>query len=121
MKNFFLDDKFCSDLSDLMDAYDWDEEDLQYLSDDWKVEVMDSTLEKIFQFKMSDLVGDIIERTDRWEERFPEESTDTFDALEKAIASGIDLEKINAAIPSLYYPADKSFTITKQDLIDYCK
>jgi hypothetical protein len=48
MENFFYDDRFCSDISDLMDVFDIDDENLAELEDDWSVTCEETTLEKMF-------------------------------------------------------------------------
>ncbi len=119
MENFFYEDRFCSELSDLMDVFDITEENIKDLDENWSVSVMASKLEKIFQFEQKFVVDAIVQQTDTWEERFPEESDSTFEAIEKAIKAGIDIDKINSLLPSIWYPTDGEFIITKQDLIDY--
>lgn len=119
MENFFYDDKFCSDISDLMDVFDIDEDNLAELEDGWSVTCEETTLEKIFVIKKEFAVNAIIEQTDTWEDRFPEESDDLFRRIKEAIDDAIDIEKLNEGLPSLYYPNGKKFKITKKDLIDY--
>ncbi len=118
MENFFYDDKFCSDLSDLFDIFDIDDENIAELPDDWSATCEETTLEKMFEIKKDFAVNAIVEQTDTWEERFPEESDDLFKRIKKAISDAIDIDKLNEAIPSLYYANGKKFVITKQDLID---
>lgn len=120
MENFFIDDKFYSDLSDLMDEMDIEEENINELPDDWSEKIQISKLEKMFVLKKSFVVDAINQQTDRWEDRYPEDASDKLlDQIEKAIESGIDIDKINSLIPELYYPTKEFVTITKQDLIDW--
>lgn len=119
MENFFYEDLFCSDLSDLMEALNIEENNIADLDEGWAVKVMDTNLEKIFQFDMNFIVNAITNHTDKWEERFPEECERTNEAVETAIKAGIDIEKINSLLPSIWYPADKWFLITKEDLIEF--
>lgn len=121
MENFFYNDQFCSDLSDLMDIFDIDEDNLNELAEDWSVKVEESALEKIFVLKKQFVVGAIIQQTDTWQERFPEESDRVFKEIEDAIERSIDIEKMNELLPSLYYPNGDKFTITKINLVEWCK
>lgn len=122
---FFYEDKFISDVEDLLYELNLDENDddsdIKNLPDDWSVVCEESKHEKMFQFKIDDVVSDIISHTDRFEERFPEESERVFKELEVAVKNGIDIDKINSEIPKLYYPSGVSFTITKNDLLEYFK
>lgn len=120
MENFFIDDKFYTDLSDLMDEIDIEEENINELPDDWSEKIQLSKLEKMFVLKKSFVVDAINQQTDRWEDRYPEDANDKLlDEIEKAIESGIDIDKINSLIPELYYPTNEFITITKQDLINW--
>lgn len=121
MENFFYCDNFYSDISDLMDELEIDEDNVNDLPGDWEVEVEDTTKEKIFVFEKQSVSDAIIETTDRWEERFPEESESTFKQIESAIKAGIDIDKINELLPSLYYANGEMSIITKDDLIGWCK
>jgi len=120
MENFFYDDRFCSDISDLMDVFDIDDENLAELEDDWLVTCEETTLEKMFVIKKDFAVKAIVNQTDTWEDRFPEESDDLFKQIEKAIGDAIDIDKLNEGLPSLYYPNGKKFKVTKADLVEYC-
>ncbi len=120
MENFFYDDKFCSDLSDLMDVFDIDEENVNELEDDWSATCEETSLEKIFVVKKEFAVNAIVSQTETWEERFPEEADDLFKQIEKAVTDAIDIDKLNEGLPSLYYPNGKKFKITKLDLIEWC-
>jgi hypothetical protein len=121
MENFFIEDNFFSDLESLIDHYDWDENDVAALPDDWSIKVGETSPEKIFEFDMETIVDAIVEITDRWEERFPEDSDNTFEKIKAAIKQGVDLEKINAALPQLWYLNGKELIITKADLVEHCK
>jgi len=48
MEHFFYDDTFCSDLEDLANVFDIDEDNVNELKDDWQVRVESSDLEPIF-------------------------------------------------------------------------
>lgn len=111
-ENIFYENNFYHDLGDLMDGLDIDEE-MTGIEDDWSIEVQQGVLEPIFQLTQ-DMLYELAS------DRFPEESEST----EKQFAAAlrlIDFEKVNGAMPQLYYPARKKEKITKQDLIDWCK
>jgi len=114
--NFFYEDKFCSDLSDLMDELDIGEEQLQHLPDGWSVKVELSKDEPMFQLKATDLEEMLY---DKHQDRYTEDTPDG-PIIVKALNECVDFEKLNSMIPSLYYPSSNFVTITKQDLIDYC-
>lgn len=113
-------DAFCSDISDLMDVLDIAEEKVNELDEDWKVEVIECSLEKIFKLEKDVIVSEILDKTNKWEDRFPEESEQTDKKIRKAISAGIDIDKINSLLPSLYYPNKNKVTITKKDLVEFC-
>lgn len=121
MENLFDDELFFTDLSDLMEYYNIEEDELNNLDDDWSQTLQTSTLEPIFQLTEDFVIDSIMEKIEIWEERFPEESERSLKELMEAIKSGIDINKINENIPKLYYPNSKKVTITKQTLIDWCK
>ena len=114
MENFFYDDRFCSDISELMDVFDIDDENLAELEDDWKVRVELTDLEPIFKVDadiLCQLLADANE--DRLSEDFEQE-----EEIKKALKSCIDFDKLQAILPKMYYPNNKFVTITKQDLIN---
>ena len=116
MENFFYDDIFCETTEDLMTYLELEPEELY---GDWEIRCQAATLEKMFTLEKSDIVEAINEMTrDDNEERFPEDYSESIEkAIRKAISDGIDIDKINAAIPELYYPNGEFFTITKSDLV----
>lgn len=118
MENFFIEDEFYSDLSDLIDREDCEPEELP---DDWSVEAIGTELEKIFELKEDFIIDAILNKTDTWDERFPEEADRIFEKIKVAVKQGLDVKKINDLLPSLYYPSNETWTITKNDLIEYCK
>lgn len=119
MENFFYDDRFLTDLDDLMAELDMDEEAVSELDDDWEITCEETTLEKMFVVEQDFATKAILDATDIWEERFPEESDKLFKQIEKAITEAIDINKLNEGIPSLYYPNGRMFKITKADLVDH--
>ena len=115
MEHFFYDDTFCSDLEDLANVFDIDEDNVNELKDDWQVRVEMSDLEPIFNVdadNLCQLLADANE--DRLSEDFDEEAK-----VLKALKETIDFEKLKEALPKLYYPNNKFETITKADLVEW--
>lgn len=115
MENFFYDDTFCSDIGDLANAIEIDEDNVNELKEDWQVRVEMSNLEPIFNIDadyLCQLLADANE--DRLSEDFDEEAKVT-----KALKETIDFEKLKEALPKLCYPNNKFEIITKSDLIDW--
>jgi hypothetical protein len=121
MENFFYNDVFCSDIGDLMLEIDIDEELISELGEDWEINCEETTLEKIFVVKKDFATGAIMDATEKWEDRFPEDSDNVGKQIENAINEAIDIDKLNDRLPSLYYPNGKMFKITKADLVEWCK
>ncbi len=118
MENFFYEDRFVSDLSELMDIFDFNEENInEELEDGWSCVVEETDLEPIFQVDAK-YIAEIIYNANY--ERYTEDGNED-DRIIKALKESIDFDKLNAMIPRLYYPNNKTATITKQDLIDYVK
>lgn len=117
-ENFFIDDKFYNEIVDYIEDNDYDNEEIEKLTDDWKVVIRLSNYEPIFQFTMDWLVERIIRETDYFEDRFPEDSAVVFTEIENAIRQSVDLDKLNSLLPKLYYPSDKTHFLTKQDLLE---
>ncbi len=114
MENFFYSDEYYSELGDLMEDLDIDEDNVNELPDDYALECRGSDLEPIFQLSAEW----ITERVN--EERWPEDMDSICDQAYKAVNDNIDFAKVNSLIPKLYYPSRRKFTITKKDLIEYC-
>jgi hypothetical protein len=111
MENFFYNDKFYSDLGELCDDLDLDDDAIAALPDDWSIEATESKCEKIANITpqfIAQAIDDV---------RWPEDSDNVFDKVIKAL-KGIDYAAINAAMPELYYDTEKTFSIEKADLID---
>jgi hypothetical protein len=115
MEHFFYDDTFCSDLEDLANVFDIDEDNVNELNDDWEVRVELSDLEPIFNIdaeKLCQFLADANE--DRLSEDFDEEAK-----VLKALKETIDFDKLKEALPKLYYLNNKFKTITKADLVEW--
>ena len=117
-ENFFIDDKFYNEIVDYIEDNDYDNEEIEKLTDDWKVVIRLSNYEPIFQFTMDWLVERIVRETDYFEDRFPEDSEVVDTQIENAIRQSVDLDKLNSLLPKLYYPSDKTGVLTKQDLLE---
>lgn len=113
MENFFYDERFCSDISDLMDALDIDEDKVDELEEDWTCKVELTSLEPAF-FIDADW---ICERLD--DDRLDEDG-DISDKVHQLVKDNVDFTKLNELMPKLYYPTSKFATITKTDLVEYC-
>lgn len=119
-ENFFYEEKFVRDIEDLLYELDLEEEDVKALADDWQLKVQETNYEKMFVLTKEFITDAIIQHTDRFEERLAtDDNGDCLCPLEKAIPDCIDIDKMNEAVSSLYYPNGKFTVITKQDLLDY--
>ena len=115
MEHFFYEDTFCSDLEDLANVFDIDEDNVNELKDDWQVRVELSDLEPIFNVdadNLCQLLADANE--DRLSEDFDEEAK-----VLKALKETIDFEELKEELPKLYYPNNKFEIITKADLVEW--
>lgn len=119
MENFFYSERFYRDISDLVIDFEEDEDEIKIneLKDDWCITVELSTLEPMFSLDAGYLEGLIYSDN---EDRYPEDM-DYEEPLIKALKACVDFEKLNAMIPKFYYPNNTFATITKNDLIEYCK
>jgi len=113
MENFFIEDKFYSDLSDFADEYS--EEEIEEMSDDTEWTAQGSDLEPIFQLDKHNLF-DILYNCH--EDRFPEDSDEIDEQIKTVFNGMIDFDKLNESLPKLYYPNCEFFKITKADLVD---
>ena len=119
MENFFYEDYFCSDIDDLISNLQFDEEEINDLPDDWGIKVELTELQPIFQIDMDYMVRAAMWASDKFEDRFGDNWDERHDkSIEDAFKEGIDIDKINAAMPKFFYPSGKKETIIKQDLLD---
>lgn len=112
MENFFIEDKFYSDLSDFADEYS--EEEIEEMSDDTEWTAEGSDLEPIFQLDVNSVFEFLY---DIYGDRFPEDSDKFDEKIKTAIRGSIDFAVLNESLPKLCYPNGKFFKITKADLI----
>ena len=118
MENFFIDENFYSELSELAEYLELDEDSIKDLPDDYLETAEESTFEPIF--KANDRFFEDLSETivDWYEDRLPEESDGVIKKIELALKSSIDMEKLNSLLPKMYYPNGVKFKITKADLLE---
>jgi hypothetical protein len=117
MEHFFIEDEFYGDLQDYIDSLIDGEDSVKELPDDWKIEVATTKLEKAFKVGKEDAADDLSEV---WCDRHDDRGGETYkDDVREALLKVIDVDKINEAIPSYYFPDGNVATITKQDLLDW--
>ena len=119
--NFFVDDKFYHGVEDFLEDLDvyenGDEIDFDLIDDDWTCKIGFTTEESMFQLEpnvLSNILYDTF--VDRYSEYAEEESE-----IIRALKECVDFDKLNSKIPKLHYPNGKYHTLTKQELINYCK
>lgn len=120
-ENFFYKGEFYSDIDEFLEYCGIDVESISETHDDYSFEFIKGKEEKIFALTQEFVVNAIFEQTDKFEDRFPEDSDRVFKQIEDAIKESVDIIKLNDLLPSLYYPTKEKFTVTKQDLIKHFK
>lgn len=110
MTNFFIDDKFYSELIDFIEDEGWELEDVLCFDDDIIFIANESKLEKLVDFNTGWI-------TEQLENRLPEDDY-FYDQICKIFNDNIDFEKINSLLPDVIIPLKKTFKITKGDLIE---
>lgn len=110
---YAIEDRFFDEVQDIAEHLEY--EFLINQDDSFTVEAYECDLEKIG-------VLDADELTDRAfdEERFSEDQ-DEKDKICKIFIENIDFDKINASLPSLWYPSNRKVVFTKAELIDSIK
>lgn len=119
MDNFFYNDVFFTDIEDVMNYLDLDEENIHQLPEDWQIECELTTEQPVFQLTHQMVVNAVYDATDRYEDRVPEDETHFDKKVKDAIVKGIDIEKINNALPKYHYANGEKAFLTKKDLIEY--
>ena len=113
MEDFFYNNDFYSELSDLCNYMDWGDDEINLLEDGFKLEVNLSALEPIVKFD-SEWITERIK-----ENRFSEQNSDSeVTIIMKILDDNIDFDKINSLIPKCYYPTKLKHYFNKQDLLD---
>lgn len=122
MEHFFYDDRFCSDMSDLLLHLDMndDKEVIEALPDDYTIKVELSDLEPIIKDDANEIAEWVEDKAIQAnEDRFSEDNCDKeSEKIKEAFKQSFDIEKFNSLLPKLYYPNNKFATITKQDLLN---
>ena len=119
MENFFYNDNFYSDIDGVIDELEYNMgTSVNEFPEDFEIEVELAQEEPIFQLDMQFVVKAIEAHTERYEDRFPEDSTRVDAEIKKAIEGAVDLAKLNKSLPKLYYTTGKYAKITKADLLD---
>jgi len=112
----FGDDIFCSTIEDLVEYLERDG-DIGDLPEDWESEVELTELKKVFEFD-DDFVRSMLDWVvEANEEEFDSSEERVENQIRQAFLSGIDKEKINKALPELYYGTGERVTVTKKDLL----
>lgn len=120
MEPFFIDENYYMEVEDYLIDHELEREDVEKLPDDFQVKINEAELQPIFVLKEDWLIDAILDHTDSFDERFPEDSDKVFEDIKKAIRQSIDVNKLNQLLPKLWYPNGKHSVLTKQDLLDAC-
>src|SRR5688572_12229702 len=107
MEPFFIDESYYSEVEDYLIDHELEKEDVEKLPDDWSIRVDAAELQPIFVLKEGWLIDAIIDSIDSFEDRFPEDSDETFEKIKKAIKESVDINKLNELLPKLWYPNGK--------------
>ncbi len=112
MENFFYKDNFYRDFDSLIEYLEEDET-IEELEDDWKIDIQLTDEEPIIQFDTQMLL-ELVQ-----EDRMSEEGNE-LGKLRKVLEKyKIDFDKINAEVPKLHYVNSTKVQITKKDLLEY--
>lgn len=115
MENFFIDDKFYSNLDELLEDLEIETiEEIPYIfSEKAESASLESVSDGIDYEGLEDF---IIEHY--CGDRMPEDSDISFEnKIKKAIKESIDIEKLNRSMPKLWYANNEFFTINRNDLV----
>lgn len=113
MENFFYNNDFYNELSDLCNYMNWDEEEINSFEDDFKLEVNQSRLEPMFKIDSEWITERIPEH------RFSEQDGDSeVTKIMKILDNNIDFNKINSLIPKAYYSTRIKHYFSKKDLLE---
>lgn len=116
MENFFIDDKFYSNVEELLD--DLEIETIDEIPKNFGEKAESASLEPISKGLDIDKICEYI--FDYCSDRMPEDYDETFEAkINNAIKESIDIEKLHALMPKLWFGNDEFFAIIKSDLIPY--
>jgi len=111
MENFFYAGKFYSDIEELMEDLEIDEETIESMPDFYQCKK--GKLEPLVELDAEW----ILERID--EERFSEDNNEReYERINEALSS-VDFAKVNEKIPKMWYESYEKFEITKADLYEH--
>lgn len=113
MENFLIDDKFYSEIDDLIeDILDWEGVDcIEDLKEGYSIEAHQCKLEPMFKFDLNHVLNTLNE------ERYPEDNERIENQIVNLLKENINFDKIKQGMPELYYPIrNGKFVITKNDL-----
>jgi hypothetical protein len=106
---FNYNDNYYEELSDLVSDIDTD-----VMKEGDTIEVEDCDLEPIGQLNAESLTEWIM---DQWEDRQSEDGLE-YEKVEKVLTENIDLDKINALLPKLWYPNGKQIVFTYEQIMN---
>jgi hypothetical protein len=118
MEEFFVDDEFFETLTELIESYFDDEQEVYELDDSYTLDAREAILEKVIDPKYlskSEIISNLMFEN-YGEEIYDYEST-IRNILEKYIQ--IDTESIIKELPEVYTNYGDKFKITKKDLINH--
>lgn len=116
MENFFIDDKFYSNVEELLE--DLEIETIEEIPETYSERAESASLESISKYLDVDKISEYI--FDYCSDRMPEDFDEKFEAkINNAIKESLDIEKLNSLMPELWYANNDFFTITREDLISY--
>lgn len=119
MENFFYEDRFCTDLYELMIELDIDEEKVNELPDDWSVECQHTSVVPFARIIDVGLLTDII--MDNNEDNMPEDPDWIEKKINDALLASVNFDKLNKMMPEIHKTNGIKFTVTKADLIAWCE
>lgn len=114
------DEIFFNELWELIDHItpsDTEENVIEYLKDIYPEGITANIceLKPLIVYDLDDILN--IAEDSEW----PEDSDSTYEALKKAIINNIDFEKLNAAVPKLWYPTKEVQSFSLEELIEAYK
>jgi len=111
---YAIDDNFFDEIQDIAEHFEY--EFLIKQPVDFTVVAYECDLEKI-----GILSGEEIAERVFSEDRFSEEMYEDQEKIAKILNENIDFEKINALLPSFWYPSNRKIILTRDELINEIK
>ena len=116
MENFFIDDKFYSNVEELLE--DLEIETVDEIPENYSEKAESASLEPISKGITYEYLVDTV--FSYLEDRMPEDYTKEFeDKIVNAIKQSLDIDKLHSLMPKLWYANNEFITITREDLISY--